>query len=376
MKSNHNIYSLSDKKILIVCSYYYPYVSGLTYIVTQIAEGMAAKGFQVIVLCHQHDLSLKRIEFLNNVKVVRAKKLFSINRAIVSLDYLITYLKLSSSSSLINLHLPLPEAGLLTLLSNTPKVSTYHCDIDNKGFSMRLFSILMDFSSIVSFFRSKVITFSSLDYANNSRLLNFTTGKIQVVPHFTDFEPSSKKSFKIEGKRNIGYLGRFTSEKGILILIKAFLALEDSDARLLLAGSSKLAGDSVLPKVRKLIANDSRISLYLDLTDEEKKEFYTSLDVFCFPSTNSFESFGIVQLEALLSGTPVISSDLPGVRILAQGKKYGIPVVPGSIESLMWGLKNTELRAPTLEEKLVLQKSYSKFNSLKIYETIFINHLK
>jgi glycosyltransferase involved in cell wall biosynthesis len=105
-----------SSELLIVCSYYYPYISGITVIATEIAEYIASQGIKVTVLCHQHDSLLSNDEIINNVRVVRARKLISINRANISFDYIIQYLKLVTPRTRINLHLPLPEAGLLSLI--------------------------------------------------------------------------------------------------------------------------------------------------------------------------------------------------------------------------------------------------------------------
>ncbi len=63
-------------------------------------------------------------------------------------------------------------------------------------------------------------------------------------------------------------------------------------------------------------------------------EFYASLDVFTLPSINSLESFGMVQVEAMLCGTPVIASDLPGVRTIVQRTGMGLICKRGDAEDL------------------------------------------
>jgi|688.fasta_scaffold254789_2 glycosyltransferase involved in cell wall biosynthesis len=356
--------------LLIVCSYYYPYISGITVIATEIAEYIASQGIKVTVLCHQHDSLLSNDEIINNVRVVRARKLISINRANISFDYIIQYLKLVTPRTRINLHLPLPEAGLLSLIKRNRKVTVYQCDVDNKNGVMRFLSKLMDLSSIICFIKSEKVIYTSLDYAKHSRLFKFVRKKIEVIPNFTTYKSSGKSLFRDGGGRHFGFLGRFTSEKGIIILIKAFMSLNDSSARLIIAGSSKIAGDSVLEEAQKLAKIDSRIKVLLDLDDISKANFFASIDVLCLPSTNSFEAFGIVQLEALFCGIPVIVSDLPGVRTFVQGKDFGILVKPGSVSSLEVALKNNDLRKPNSLEIEELRNIYSPQNILEKYRDI------
>jgi len=54
------------------------------------------------------------------------------------------------------------------------------------------------------------------------------------------------------------------------------------------------------------------------LSESEIADFHASIDVFCLPSTDSLEAFGIVQSEALIAGVPVVASDRPGVRVPVQ----------------------------------------------------------
>ena len=359
-----------DADVLILCSYYYPYISGLTIIAMEIAEHLASFDLKVTVLCHQHDRNSDRDEVINNVRVVRARKLISLNRATLSFDYFIQFFKLISPKTKINMHLPLPESGLISLLTSNSIVSVYQCDVDNKNGVMKLVSKLMDLSSIIAFIRSDKVVFSSLDYAEHSRLYKFARRKLEIIPNFTKTKYFGKNIFRDGKGKHFGYLGRFTSEKGILILLQAFASLEDSSARLIIAGSTNVAGDSVVEEVIKLAKNDSRVTLLTDIDEVQKVNFFASIDVLCLPSTNSFEAFGIVQLEALFCGVPVIVSDLPGVRSIIKDNEYGLLVDPGSISSLKYALTNNSLRKPSQAEINELKNIYSAEIILNKYRLI------
>lgn len=60
------------------------------------------------------------------------------------------------------------------------------------------------------------------------------------------------------------------------------------------------------------------------MSDDELIKFYSSINVFVLPSTNSLEAFGLVQLEAMLCNTPVVASNLPGVRTIVNNTKMGL----------------------------------------------------
>jgi glycosyltransferase involved in cell wall biosynthesis len=68
--------------------------------------------------------------------------------------------------------------------------------------------------------------------------------------------------------------------------------------------------------------------------------FYASLDVFVLPSTNSFEAFGIVQLEAMSAGIPVVATNIPGVRTIVQETGFGEIVEPKSPMQIALAIEN------------------------------------
>jgi glycosyltransferase involved in cell wall biosynthesis len=141
---------------------------------------------------------------------------------------------------------------------------------------------------------------------------------------------------------HFGFLGRIVEEKGVEYLVSAFLRLEDPDARLLIAGDgSGVAGRNTLDLVRQTVGSDHRVKILGFLSDSDVDNFYSSIDVFCLPSVNSFEAFGIVQVNALMAGLPVIASDLPGVRIPARRTGHGVIVSPRDVDDLERALRES-----------------------------------
>jgi glycosyltransferase involved in cell wall biosynthesis len=323
---------MKSRKILLVSDYFYPYKSGLSYVVKVLAEELVKKDLEVTILCHQHDDSLPKFEILNGVSIHRARPLFKLNRATISFDFFYKYMLLRRDSEFINMHLPMPEAGLLPIKKSQKLILTYQCDVPKNSFLLKVIAFLMDISSRTAISRSKWVVFSTLDYMNFSRMWRHASSKSVEIFPFVNFPKVADPLFENKHGRNFGYLGRFTSEKGALFLIQAFQKGASPDDRLLMAGSSKVAGDSVYEETKILAEQDSRIILLPDILDADLPGFYASLDAFCFPSLNSFEAFGIAQVEALLAGIPVLTSDLPGVRVPVRMTGMGKVLQVGNLE--------------------------------------------
>ena len=71
------------------------------------------------------------------------------------------------------------------------------------------------------------------------------------------------------------------------------------------------------------------------LSDEEQAVFYSEIDVLALPSVNSLESFGMVQVEAMMCGAPVIASDLPGVRTVVDSTGMGLICRKSDVDDLV-----------------------------------------
>ena len=112
---------------------------------------------------------------------------------------------------------------------------------------------------------------------------------------------------------------RLASEKGVEVLLRALPAVRERfpGVRVLFAGQHEnvLGEAAYRERLCPLLAGEGGNWSFLGILDPGQMSlFFSSLDVLVVPSLNSTESFGLVQVEAMLLGTPSIASDLPGVR--------------------------------------------------------------
>jgi hypothetical protein len=149
----------SKNDICIVLNYYVPYVSGLTNVARDIAEGFAARGKRVTVVASQHDKKLPRQETINGVYVVRAPVAFRVGKGVVSPAFIPTALREAARSRVVNIHAPMLEAGVIAALSRSPVVTTYQCDVSLPPSLLgQVQHMLMDHSTRLAANRSCFVT--------------------------------------------------------------------------------------------------------------------------------------------------------------------------------------------------------------------------
>ncbi|MBC7109711.1 MAG: glycosyltransferase family 4 protein [Archaeoglobi archaeon] len=159
---------------------------------------------------------------------------------------------------------------------------------------------------------------------------HFTSSPVSVIPNGVDTEkffPAKdkeklKEKFGIEGDV-ILYVGRMSFRKGPHVLLNAFSSIPN--ATLVMVGSGEL-----LPFLRaqtKILGIEERVVFTGHVSEEKLSEIYRMADIFVLPSITS-EAFGIVLLEAMASGVPVIASDTGGIREIISGSGAGLLVTP------------------------------------------------
>jgi glycosyltransferase involved in cell wall biosynthesis len=308
--------------------YYRPNVSGLTLYVENLSEGLARRGHSVSVLTNRHapELPLESVE--NGVRIVRAPVAARLGKALIAPSILGRALSELSRSDLLHLHSPAVNAIPLTFVASVlkvPIVITYHCDVQpppSRG--QGLIKMLARGSQHFALDRAeRVITYTE-DYARHTRPLADRLEKVGwVLPPVPDPPPTGRNAddvrarYGLRGKPVLLFLGRFAEEKGLPLLLTAFEAVRRRfpDAALLLAGATHVAGETVWERVAPLVADPSSGVVAPGIVPPaEISDLFRVSDVLVLPSINATESFGLVQVEAMLSGVPVVASNLPGVR--------------------------------------------------------------
>ncbi len=164
----------------------------------------------------------------------------------------------------------------------------------------------------------------SHDYAENSYYLKPFMDKvsviyppIQVPPPNLEHSKELRAKWSTQGGPVIGFSGRFVQEKRPDLLIKALDVINTKypNARIVFAGQYDIPYEHTWQEQQALVKHykDQLIFLGLLTDDQDMADFYAAIDVLVLPSDT--ECFALVQVEAMLCGTPVVMTDTPGGRV-------------------------------------------------------------
>ena len=318
-------------KVLITSTYFHPYSSGLSVYALRLARGFVALGHDVCVLTSRYDPKLASEENLGGVRIVRVKVGMKLSKGVLMPGLKTLAKKWVAWADVVSVHMPQFESFVFARLAkqlNKPLVVTYHCDLVMSG---GWFSQLAGWGTNLlgwqALKQAGVIVQNTLDYARHSKVLRPYLDKVVEVPTpvvFVESTGDEKKAFRerfglAESDKVLGLAGRVASEKGYEYLAQALPLVWEKypTARVVHAGSWKgvIGEEAYLAKVEEMIRplGEKWKSLGF-LSDDDFMRFFAACDLLVFSSLNATESFGIVQIEALSQGTPVVASDLPGVR--------------------------------------------------------------
>jgi rhamnosyl/mannosyltransferase len=325
-------------RVLQVNKLYYPEIGGIEKTLQQISEGMnACEDVDLKVLvCRKKGKGMT--ETVNGVKVHRSGSLGVIASVPISFSFIRDLRRMSKDRDVIQFHMPFPLGDLACLLSGyRGKVVAYwHSDVVKQKKWMILYRPVME----CFLKRADVILVGAEGILNGSKYLGPYRDKCRVVPFAVkeDVLQSGgaylqKNGYKKrEKKLNFLFIGRLVYYKGCTVLIEAFSKMKQ-DAEL------TIIGDGVLKEelMKQAAAGDAadRIRFAGRVDDEELKHCMEEADVFVLPSVERSEAFGLVQLEAMAYGTPVINTNLAsGVPEVSIHGETGLTAAPGDAESL------------------------------------------
>ncbi|MDT8307342.1 MAG: glycosyltransferase family 4 protein [Anaerolineae bacterium] len=318
-------------KILQVLTYYRPHVSGLTIYVERLSRALAEQGHEVTVLTSRYERDLPRHETMDGVRVERIPVAFRVSKGVIMPAFGHHATRLTRWADAIHLHLPQFDAPGLALrgrLFGKPVVLTYHCDLQMpRGLFNRLVNqVVLAMNRLAGNLADAVVTYTA-DYGSHSPFLSRYLGEklhiiappVELATCPLDSVAAFRAAHNLAGKKVIGISARLATEKGVEVLLRALpLVLERHPESVVLhAGPYKdiVGEEAYAARLQPLFEKyKDHYQLLGTLHGAELTAFYRNLDVLVVSSLNSTESFGLVQIEAMINGVPVVASNLPGVR--------------------------------------------------------------
>jgi glycosyltransferase involved in cell wall biosynthesis len=331
--------------ILTGLTYYRPHTSGLTVYAERLARAFARRGHQVTILTSQDDRHLARLERVDGVTVVRMPPLMRVSKGLLMPGMPFEAWKLARKADVINLHMPQLDAAYIAWfgkLMHKPVVLTYHCDLRlPQGLVHAIANQVSHAANHIAAWGSDAIVCLTRDYAEHSAYLTRYMNKVHVLDALVELPPASeedvrafRQKFDIQaGQRIIGMVARLATEKGVEFLVQALPQVLERipEARILYVGKYQnvVGEEDYAARILPLIAGlKEHWSLLGNLSPVELTVFFKTCGVLVLPSLNSTEGFGLVQVEAMSCGTPVIATDLPGVRVPVQTSGMGKIIPP------------------------------------------------
>ena len=378
-------------KILIELTYYRPHTSGLTIYAERLATALARRGHQVTVLTSQYDKALPREEVLEGVRVVRVPVMLRISKGVIMPTLGIAASRMVKENDVVHLHLPQFDAAGFALRGRQHKkatVITYHCDLlMPKGiFNWVVNQVVHLMNRLAASFTDRIVAYTK-DYASHSPYLSSYKDKIEVINPpvvMPDISAEAIKRFRREHNPQdnhpvIGMAARFATEKGVEVLLNASeeILRDFPRAEFWFAGPyENIMGEQhyferLRPRIEALQQSGHWKFLGL-LAPQVMAAFYPNLDILTIPSLNSTESFGLVQIEAMINGVPVISSNLPGVRQPVLRHQMGRVIPIGDSRALAQAVRElVEEKKAYGERKTAIREMYAPDTIAQKYEDLF-----
>jgi len=251
------------------------------------------------------------------------------------------------------------KAGIgLKHLNRVPLVSTIHAtEYGRRG------GVFSDYNRMIHEIEvwlgsesKRVICCSHFMAEQVNKVLAVPYEKIRVIPNgidpsiFTNLKGVGevRSRFAERGEKLVLFVGRLVVEKGVHVLLDAIpKVLQKVEAKFVIAGDGYLRSEVVKRVAERGLGGKVHVTGYLD-TDTIRRLFLAA-DVCVIPSL--YEPFGIVALEAMAAGCPVVASDTGGLSEIVEHEKTGVKVYPNNPDSLAWGILRV-LESKDLAERL------------------------
>lgn len=314
-----------------------PVVGGIENHIRVLAQAQAAQGLDVEVLVTNTGPETVRTT-VDGVPVTKTGRQLNISSAPISLGFYPALRRLETGADIAHAHLPYPPGELGHLLWGRSRglVLSYHSDIVRQRVLGAVYSPFLR----LLLRRADRISVASPTYIQTSRFLAPVADKCRVVPYGIDLD-AFRATPAVEAaaaalrahhapKPLLTYVGKFRHYKGVDVLLTA---MRDVDAHLLIIGSGPLEAD--LRQQAQACGVQARVTFMGEISDADKLAALYASECFVLPSVNRAEAFGIVLIEAMACGLPLISTELgTGTSFVNQHEVTGLVVPPSDPAAL------------------------------------------
>lgn len=328
-------------RVTFVNKYYWPpHLGGIEHHLAMLASGLAARpGMEIDAIVANEARETVR-ETIDRVHVTRVGCGFAFASTPVALGMSAAVraaAQREGGAGIVHMMFPYPWGDTAWLMAGAPgpSVLTYHSDIVRQRVLGAAYKPVMR----RVFDRVDRIIVGSPPMLEHSEVLAPYADKVRVVPFGIEtarFEPTRETVARASALRDVHtrpivlFVGRLIYYKGADVLVRA---MADVDADLVMIGSGPLEEELRSRAGASGIAD--RVTFLPPVDDAELAAWYRAADVFCLPSVARSEAYGLVQLEAHASGTPVVCTDLPtGVPWVNVDGETGLVVPVGDAEAL------------------------------------------
>lgn len=372
-------------KILVTLTYYYPHWTGLTAYAKRLAEGLAQRGHEITVLTSQFEPHLAREEMYKGVRILRLPTLTRMSRGVIMPGFLGAVNRLAAENGVLQIHTPMLETNLVTrigLMHGRKTVITHHGDlVMPKTLKDQLIERVTTALMAQGEREAARITVHSCDYADNSKFLKPFRAKLECIYPPVEIpkpEPGQVAQWRAElglaQNKLVGFAGRFVEEKGFDYLLQAIplVRARIPNVKFVYAGEINVVYEHFFDKWKHLIdqERESIVTLGLIRDPQRLANFYAMNDVLALPSRT--DCFPSVQIEALLSGTPVVATNIPGAREVVRVTGMGKLVTPRDPRALAGGLIEVlNNRAAFVKSRAEIREVFNTELTLDEYERLF-----
>lgn len=326
------------KRVLHVTKAYWPHLGGVETVVRQLAEGAASLGWEAKVLCLGEDQQKIKI---SGVEIYRVKACMHLGSAPLSCDFFSEFRKLRDWAQVIHFQVPNPMGELAFLFSGKGNAKTALCTYQSDPIRPKW--AVPFYRPILGAFTRKCdkVVATSPAYAQTSPILSRISERVKIIPLGVDpsrFEGIANTEIERIKSRIAGFgsplglfVGRLVYYKGVDTLIRAMKNVPEMV--LVILGEGPLKRELV--ELTEELNLQKRVHFLSCLPPEEYPAIFSCADFLVLPSIERTEAFGLVALEAMAAGLPVITTELgTGTSYYNESGKTGIVVPPRAVDEL------------------------------------------